>query len=69
MCRAGLQESKEGIRTHLKSQRYKSKAPKEAYELTDIQKEEWSSVRSILIMVWLKPFLVMKLLFNEGVDV
>ena len=40
MCKADFQDPKERIRTYLKSQGYKSKAPKETHELTDIQKEE-----------------------------
>ena len=39
MCKAGLQASKEGIRTYLKSQGYKSKVPKEVHEPTYIQKK------------------------------
>ena len=36
MCKAGFQASKEGMRIYLKYQGYKSKAPKEGHELTDI---------------------------------
>ena len=39
MCKSALQASKEEIRTYFKSQEYKSKALKEANEITDIQKE------------------------------
>ena len=69
MCKTGLQVSKEGIRTYLKSQGYKSLAQKEGNQHTDIQKDEWSGVISISIMTGLKSFLLMSLLLNEGVDI
>ena len=37
-CKDGLQGLKGKIRTYLKSEGYKSKVPKEAHELPDIQK-------------------------------
>ena len=45
MFKSGFKASKEYIRTNLKSQGYKSKATKEAHDLTDIQNQrriEWN---------------------------
>ena len=64
---AGTQTLKEGLRTYLKSQGYKSKTPKGAYELTEIQKKELSDMRSTLIMDWLKLFLLIILSLNERI--
>ena len=42
---------------------------KEAHGFTDILKEEWSGVRSTLIMTDLKSILLTRLLLNERVNV